>query len=133
MSRDSYLQEAFNQVCKEAKQPECWYVVLMESTRVYAGPWEGGTWVTDTFIVAYQEFPSEKLASHAAWEIEKLASELQNQARASHGEYCLRTMEWLDARGLDADFLPEPDGPSEYYVRVCEELPVESRGPREYS
>lgn len=42
-------------------------------------------------------------------------------------------MEWLEARGLDADYLPEPDGELSYFVTI-EDQPgsSESRGCRHY-
>ena len=42
-------------------------------------------------------------------------------------------MEWCEARGLDADYLPEPDGEVTYHV-VTEDTPGEgvSRGCRHY-
>jgi hypothetical protein len=32
-------------------------------------------------------------------------------------------MEWLEARGLDADYLPEMNGAEEYFVLVTETVP----------
>lgn len=64
--------------------------------------------------------------------VRKLAAELEQASRTAHGQRCLREMAWLDARGLDADFLPEVDGPDHYRVLVCQELPGESHGPRHY-
>lgn len=128
----SYLQEAFNLVCSEAKEPETWYVTLMQEERYYGGPEEGGWWGTNTHIVAYQAFLSEELARIAAEEVRKLAKELEEEARKEHGDQCLRELEWLDARGLDADWLPEPDGPDTYEVIVSQSLPQEARGPTHY-
>jgi hypothetical protein len=42
-------------------------------------------------------------------------------------------MEWLEERGLDADYLPEDDGPSNYRVIVCDELPVYDNTRMQYS
>lgn len=130
--RDSYIQEAFNLVCSEAKQAEGFYVVLMECTSRYGGPEEGGWWAHDTIPVAYQYFHTEVAALAAKEAIERMAEELTQDARRQHGDYCLRTMEWLDARGLDADYLPEPDGPTEYYVYVGDGVPEGSMGPTHY-
>ena len=41
-----------------------------------------------------------------------------------YGDHCGRQMEWLEARGLEADYFPEDDGPEEYSVSVYSELPV---------
>lgn len=133
MSRDSYIECAFDALIESPKEPECWYVCLMERAPFYGGPEEGGWWGEDHIVVKYAEFASEELARDAAERIRSLASELQDQARQQHGQHCLNQMEWLDARGLDADFLPEDDGPSEFYVRVTQQLPVNSIGERGYS
>lgn len=130
MSR--YLQSAFDAICKEAKQPEGCYVCLMERVQRYGGPEEGGWWTEDHVLVAYQWCATEEEASAIRERVEALAAELQGEAHREHGEYCLRSMEWLDARGLDADFLPEPDGPSEFYVAVEQGLPSNTFGPTHY-
>lgn len=132
MGRNSFIQAAFEAVCKEAKPAEGSYVVLMESIRRYLGPWEGGTWGNDEVIVAYHWFPTEEEAEAARKEVEKLARELSEESRKEFGERCLREMEWCEARGLDADYLPEPDGDSEFFVVVSEGLPQEYHAPRHY-
>ena len=119
----NYIQSAFKQICNQAKSTECWYVCLIETYSGYGGPEEGGWWYDVDELVAYQEFPTEKLASKARENIEVLARELTAAERVGYGETCLQQMEWLEARGLDSDFLPENDGPSEYKVWVCDELP----------
>lgn len=120
----SYLQSAFNQVCKEAKQASTYYVCLVETYQAYGGPEEGGWWYNVNTLVAYQEFPSEESANEAREKVEQLAKDLEEEASREYGEYCLRSCEWLEARGLDADFFPEPDGPTRYHVFVDNELPV---------
>ena len=130
---DEYMQAAFDQVIADALVPEDWYVTLVESVPFYGGPEEGGWWGEDTFIVKYKKFPSHELAEQAANAVRKLAKEMTHQAQREYGQYCLNTMEMLDARGLDADYLPEPDGPTKYYVTVTQEIVQESRGCRQYS
>jgi serine phosphatase RsbU (regulator of sigma subunit) len=128
----SHLNQAFNVICKNAKESETWYVCLMEEAPYYGGPEEGGWWGRDVFLKAYQDFPSETLARAAAEQVEKLAEELNEQEKRADSEACARSMDWLEARGLDADFLPEPDGPSEYRVIVSQGIPQDSRGARHY-
>jgi hypothetical protein len=130
---EQFLQQAFDAVCKEAKNAETWYVCLMESAPYYGGPEEGGWYGTDTHLHAYQPFNNEEAARDAAAHVEELAAELSAESQKDFGDQCLREMEWLDARGLDADFLPEPDGESEFYVLVNQGVPEESRGCRQYS
>lgn len=120
----SFLRQAFDIACDGAKKPECWYVILVESYRAYGGPEEGGWWYTVANLEAYREFSTREAAEAAAEKVKELAAELEKEASRSHGEYCLRSMEWLEARGLDADYLPEPDGPNEYRVSVVDELPT---------
>ena len=134
MSRttENYIHEAFNLVCKEAKVTESWYVCLMERVPFYGGPEEGGWWGSDTIVEAYQEFASEELAHKAAKEVEKLALELSEQSKRAFGEQCLREMDWLEARGLEANWLPEPDGDSTFYVQVCQGIPEDKYGSRGY-
>ncbi len=129
---DSYLQEAFDLVCREAKRAEGHYVSLLAHVPRYGGPEEGGWWTTDVRVVAYQWFATEEAANAACVEVEKLAERLTSESRKEFGDQCLREMEWLDARGLDADYLPEPDGETVYAVVVTEGLPSESFGPTHY-
>lgn len=126
------LQHAFDEVCKNAQKPECHYVCLMQSVPFYGGPQEGGWWGNDTFLVAFQQFPTEELAEAAATEVRKLAKESTDEANREYGQHCLNQLEYLDNRGLDADFFPEDDGPEKFYVIVSDELPQESRGCRHY-
>lgn len=128
----SYLQQAFNTVLKNAKPSETWYVTLMEESQFYGGPQEGGWWGYDSRIVASQEFPSEKEARSAAEAVEKFATELDAEARKSFGKQCLRETAWLEARGLDDDFLPEVDGPDKYEVIVSQGMPKEHQGNRHW-
>ena len=130
----TYMQCAFEAIVdKIRRKPESWYVVLLELSPFYGGPEEGGWWGTDQHLVEFAEFPSRQLADEARARIHFLAEDLQHQARREHGEQCLREMSWLEARGLDADFLPEPDGPSTFRVIVTNELPpTHVRGNRRY-
>ena len=124
MSRSSFYECAFDKVCPNASEPERWYVCLISSYQAYGGPEEGGWWETISNIEKYQVFMSEELALEAAEKIKGLAQDLSQMAHGEYGEHCLNQMEWLEARGLDSDFLPENDGPDEYCVHVCNELPV---------
>lgn len=128
----SHIYSAFDGLVPDAKVPEPWYVCLMEKSYTYGGPEEGGWYRNSTILVKYKECTSEEQANSLKERVEQLAEELNQQARKTHGEYCLRTMEWLYSRGLDADFLPEPDGPNEYYVLVSQGIPENSYGPTRY-
>lgn len=128
-----FIQAAFEAVLTEAVQAEDWYVILTEVVPYYGGPEEGGWWGSDSIVVAYQSFASYELAIAAKERVESLAQELTEESRMAYGRYCELTMEWLEQRGLDADFLPEPDGESRFYVSVSQEVPANSFGCRQYS
>ena len=128
----SYIKEAFDKICEDNIKVGSFYVVLAESIPYYGGSEEGGWWGSDTIIISYKEFPTEELADSAKDKIMELADKLNKEAKKSFGKQCVREMEWLDSRGLDADYLPEPDGPSEYYVYVTDEIPQNSYGSRHY-
>jgi hypothetical protein len=119
----TYITAAFDAICTEAKEPETWYVCLVSSYQRYGGPEDGGWWQTMNEIVKYQAFMSKELANSAAEKIKALAEELTANSRAEYGQHCLNQMDWLEARGLDADYLPENDGPDEFSVHVYDELP----------
>jgi hypothetical protein len=78
-------------------------------------------------------FDTAEALEAARAKVEALAIELNEQARRDFGEQCLREMAWLEARGLDSDYLPEVDGESSYSV-VTEDVPgsMVSQGCRHY-
>lgn len=126
-------REAFFTVCDDAKPAESHYLSLYVSVPYYGGPEEGGWWGSDTHLVAYKHFDTKEALEAAREKVEALAEELNQQAHREFGDRCLREMEWLEARGLDADYLPEVDGESSYSV-VTEEVPgsMVSQGCRHY-
>lgn len=128
----SFIQSAFDAVIKDAVKPTGHYVVLLEQVQRYGGPEEGGWWTTDTEVVSYKEFPTLEQAEAAAEAVKKLAKELSEESRKSLYRTLAESVEWLEARGLDADFLPEPDGPTTYYVSVTDSIPEPSYGPTHY-
>lgn len=127
-----YLQQAFELALPDAVSADRWYVTLWERCPFYGGPEEGGWWGSDSLVQAYRVFPSEELAHQAYAQVLKLAQELERESKKAYGDQCLREMDWLEQRGLDADFLPEPDGPSEFYVTVGQEPPQDRQGRRGY-
>ena len=120
----NFIQEAFGLCIENAKEPEACYVCLVSEYQAYGGPEEGGWWQTISNLEQYAEFPDRVLAEEARDRVEALARELTAQERASYGDYCVRSLEWLDARGLDSDWMPEPDGETVYRVFICDEIPV---------
>lgn len=127
------IKEAFFEACDDAKAPEGSYVSLYRKSQYYGGPEEGGWYGTDCTILAYKYYPTEEAAAAALEQVEKLAQEKTQEAKMVYGEQCLREMDWLESRGLDSDYLREPDGPDEFYVLI-ESTPGSncSIGPRRY-
>ncbi len=136
MSND-YINAAFHQICTDAKEPEprmAVYVSLYENVPFYGGPEEGGWWGHDTVLVGYKQFNREAQAQTAADAVRELAERLGEESKRNYGERCREECDWLEARGLDADFFPEPDGPSSFFV-ITEDTPgsLEDAGNRHYS
>jgi len=121
---EHFYGEAFHMTCKDAMLAKSNYVSLYEVVPFYGGPEEGGWWGRDTVLVAYKKCACAEEASAIRREVEKLAKELSEVSRRAYGDHCLLQMEWLEARGLDADYLPEPDGESFFFVAE-EEVPGE--------
>lgn len=129
----SYIREAFEQVVAERKEikNEQWYVVLWEDTQYYGGPEEGGWYGWDHEPLEYAVFPNEETAEAVAAKVEERARKLSELSRRREGERCLQELAWLEARGLDADYLPERDQ-TRYHVSVENKVPEPSYGGRHY-
>lgn len=127
------IVEAFHKICDKAINTGLYYVSLVENRPYYGGPEEGGWWGRDQIVIAYQSFNSEEAANAAVLLIEELAADLSATALQEYGDKCLRECEWCEARGLDADYLPEVDGESTFDVYISEELPQHCYGEREFS
>lgn len=106
---DSYFKRLPN-----AEHASTCYVSLYVRVPYYGGPEEGGWWGEDIRLVAYQRCCSEEEAEMYHCDIEAL----NDSARREFGEFCQTQCDWLEARGLDADYLPEVDGPEEYFVVI---------------
>lgn len=128
------MKQAFFEICREAKPAKASYVSLYVRMPFYGGPEEGGWWGSDQELVAYERFESEEAADAAANRVQDLAEKLSKEAKDRFNAGCASEMEWLEARGLDADFLPEVNGEESYHVYV-EESPGQfaRRGQRGYS
>jgi hypothetical protein len=127
------MKDAFFTACKEAVPAASNFVSLYLNTPFYGGPEEGGWWGNDTSLIATQEYSTQQTADLAKLHIEKLAEQATDDAKRAYGEKCLAETEWLDARGLDDDFLPEVDGSAEYFVMIETRAgSCESQGCRHY-
>jgi len=113
---DDYIKAAFFEVCTEAETAERHFVSLYCNHRFYGGPEEGGWYGTDTTLIASQEVDSEAVAVVMQAAAVDLAEKLTQEAEDARNRACAESMEWLEERGLDADFLPEPDGGESFWV-----------------
>ena len=110
------IKEAFFAVCSDAKPVRASYVSLYVNSPYYGGPEEGGWWGEDCKLVAYQICADDEEADFVQAKVCELAESLTRDAAKSFGNACLAQCEWLDARGLDSDYLPEVDGEESYFV-----------------
>jgi len=129
---DDSLQDAFNEVCKEAKEPGPGaYVVLREQVPTYM-PWEGGTYIHDSMVHAYQWFGTAELAEAAREAVLKLAKEKTDEAREEHGRQCLAELEFREDRGFEPDWGGDTNGPSEFSVSLETDIPTHHYASRTY-
>lgn len=115
---DSYISAAFDAICTEAVPAAAHYVSLYRDEPFYGGPEEGGWWGRDTVLVSHVRVDTREHAEAIRAEVEKLAADLSKQARDGFNAQCAAECEWLEQRGLDADYLPEVDGEVSYRVAV---------------
>jgi hypothetical protein len=117
---DSYTKAAFEEACEGFTEADFdgFYVSLYAAVPFYGGPEEGGWWGEDTELVGYKFYPAKETAELILKKIKTLAESLTLQSHRDYGEQCLRDMDWLDERGLEADYLPEPDGETKFYAVI---------------
>jgi len=89
---------AFHRVCRKAKPADYCYVSLYAYVE----------------LISSQEYFCKRDAVRALNKCRRLIKKLDKDARDNHGNYCNRQLEWLEARGLEADYLRENDGPTTY-------------------
>jgi hypothetical protein len=130
MSND---QEAFFAICPDAKPAHRHFVSLYVNLPYYGGPEEGGWWGSDTELVAYHEVSSDDEATEVMQRVKTRVAQLDRDAKDRFTRQCAAECEWLEARGLDSDYLPEVDGEENYWV-ATESTPGEHvhRGSRYY-
>jgi hypothetical protein len=127
------MREQFFAVCEQAKPAKGSYVSLYMDIPYYGGPEEGGWWGRDTQLVAYEWFSTEEQAEAAKERVRELAEQETEKAKQDFYERCAAECDWLDARGLEPDHLPEVSGNDAYWVAVEKEPGAsESVGSRHY-
>ncbi len=127
-----FYESAFDAIVPDAEKPERWYLCLISSYQRYGGPEEGGWYQAMSALERYKVYASRVLAEEAKAQVEALAVMLTDMGHRDYGDMCFQQIEWLEARGLDADYLPEDDSSSVYRVCVCEELPIYETEPSHY-
>ena len=127
------IKEAFFDKCREAKPAKRVFISLYVNVPFYGGPEEGGWWGNDCKLIAYQEVATVEEAEALEAAIQALANEATKESQQTSDRQCLREMEWLDARGLEPDYLPEVDGGCTFWVSA-EDRPGkhEQQGCRHY-
>lgn len=125
---DSYLQAAFKAALPEHETPMTTWVSLYVNVPYYGGPEEGGWWGEDCRLVATKGYQFKDEAEKAKGFIQVLAEKWSVDAKKSFNERCRAECDWLEARGLDDDFLPEVDGELHYWVTV-----EDTRGEHEHT
>jgi hypothetical protein len=127
------IKDSFFKICDDAKHSGKYYVSLYTRTPYYGGPEEGGWWGSDVRLIAYKEYLTEEHANFILNKVNKYADELNKESKRSFSKKCSDEMDWLDARGLESDYLPEVDGEEEHFVVVEENLGShKSQGCRHY-
>lgn len=130
----TYIKEAWEQICKDAQEPDGVWLTMYCDYPFYGGPEEGGWWGTDCVLQETMYFQFENDANGTKEIVQKRAEELNELAKRRFGDRCLQELEWLDARGLDSDYLPEPDGEEKYFVVVEKQRgSFEHHGDRQWS
>lgn len=102
----SFINEAFDRVCKEADAEGVRFVSLYERTNQYGGSEEGGRYRADIWLIKTMRFSSLDDAKAASDRIAVLCLTLTNEAAE----------QWAD--GVEPDYLGEPDGSSDYFVAI---------------
>lgn len=104
--------------CASPVPPEKVYITVYESHDCYGGPEEGGWWYSVSYAKESFACSSEEQANAIRQEMLAFADELNKLSKDSHNRQMAESLEWLEARGLDADFLPEPDGEDHIWIAV---------------
>ena len=113
-----FIKEAFFQVCDKAVPAKQYCVSLYTNVPFHGGPEEGGWWGNDCNLVAYHAYSTEAAAEAAVAQLEQQVADWNKEAKKDFGRQCQAEMDWLNERGLESSFLPEPDGEVEYFVCV---------------
>jgi hypothetical protein len=130
----SHLVAAFNTVVNPPVYLGGHFVSLYVTIPYYGGPEEGGWWGSDVKLVSYKHCASIEEARVLEARVGAVALRESKEAERVENAHCARQCDWLEARGLDSDSLPEVDGAEAYFV-VIESKPGESehQGDRHYS
>lgn len=128
------IKESFEKIMMQiVRNPETWFVCLMEYRPFYGGPEEGGWWGEDVELISYAPFRNEELAIDAAKQVWELAARLTRESKTQFNEMCARSLDDAEARGIDPSSLPEVADGSRYAIIVTRELPQEfEEGNRRY-
>lgn len=113
----SFIKAAFEEVTRHCVGGER-FVTLYQCEQVYGGPEEGGWWRTIITVVQTMKYANADDAYAAFSRISAVAQAKSEASKRQYGERCQSECEWCEARGLDADYLGEPDGPTQFFVAI---------------
>ena len=116
------IKDVFFNICDNSKWTGNFYVSLYVKTPYYGGPEEGGWWGNDISLVAYKQYDMEEKAKYVLSKINQLVKELNLESKKAFSKKCSDECDWLEARGLESDYLPEVNGEEEYFVVVENEI-----------
>jgi hypothetical protein len=129
----SGLREAFEFVCTNAVKHQGVFLSIYRRSPFYGGPEEGGWWGEDVALEESQEFDFVAEAQLALDSIDLHVEAENNAAKLAYSRRCRRESDWLEARGLDDNALPEVSGPDSVFVRIeTVRGSFESTGARHY-
>jgi hypothetical protein len=114
----SGLREAFEAVCINAVKRKGVFLSLYRRSPFYGGPEEGGWWGEDVALEESQEFDFVAEAQLALDSIGLHVEAENNAAKLAYSRQCRQESDWIEARGLDDNALPEVSGPDSVFVRI---------------
>ena len=117
------IEQAFHEICVQAKTPQAFYVSLYCQSRVYGGPEEGGWWRSITQLKAYEHCQTEEEAKAKMAKVVDLTNQLNKDAIRSHGQMCQNQLESCNWDGEIAQAVfGEVNGPDKFFVIVEKQL-----------
>lgn len=117
------VADTFFEVCEKPSQTHNGFFLSLYRKEVWFGGTEEGGWNGETHRVqASQRFKTHEEAEAASKVVEDKAEALTEGSKRGFNEHCAAQCDWLEARGLDSDYLADPGGPDSFYVMIEERV-----------